>query len=85
MNAEPTNQYTMITKNNCPWCEKAEALFKERGLGYVKLNIDDNLLGPSYRKILKRDNLKTVPQIYNGFNLIGGYTDFKAYVDGLEN
>ena len=31
--------YTIITRNNCKYCDKAKALLKDRGINYTTYNI----------------------------------------------
>ena len=67
--------YTIYTQDLCNYCTLAKQLLQERGLQYKEINITEN---ESAKRFLKRNNLKTVPQIfYNGTEYIGDYTMFK--------
>jgi glutaredoxin len=73
--------YTVLSSPNCKWCLKAEALLGGEGLPYVTYDISkpENKLR---REMLKRDGLKTVPQIYSpDDDLIGGYGDLVIYLN----
>jgi len=69
--------YTVITRNQCNFCDTAKALLKGAGQGYVEYNVQTD----SSRWILtllKQGNLMTVPQIFSSDGtLIGGYTELK--------
>lgn len=65
--------YYIVTKDNCPWCDKAKWLLKEHFEEYVTLNITEF---PPLVQLLKGSGIKTVPQIWDkNMNLIGGYQE----------
>jgi glutaredoxin 3 len=61
----------------CPFCIRAEALLKARGVTEIeKIRID---LDPSRREeMMARTGRRTVPQIYVGETHVGGYDDLSA-------
>jgi glutaredoxin 3 len=63
---------TVYTAENCPFCVRAKALLKSRGIPYteVKIGWDDDA---QWDALYVKSKLKTVPQIFNGEKLIGGY------------
>lgn len=67
----------VYTGENCPYCVRAKALLKERGIDYqeVKLGWDDD---QAWDDLAKKSGMQTVPQIFNGETLIGGYTELAA-------
>ena len=66
--------YTMITKDNCKWCVLAKKEFKR--------NIPDDLSKEEFEHITEQHNTKlTVPKIFNGTILIGGYEDLLEYFE----
>ena len=73
--------YTMITRNNCKYCDKAKALLKSRGINFTTYNVEE---GSSkwVLSLMKEANIKTVPQIFasNG-SLVGGYRDLESLVE----
>lgn len=81
-------QYLMITKNDCPWCDRAKELLKQKELNCTFLNIDDPQYGYLWKQKMKDEGLRTVPQIYEhnkdtqDYIRIGGYTETKDYLDG---
>jgi len=61
----------------CPWCEKAATLLDEQGLPY-------NLRPLGRQELIEhaeRANMTTVPIIYHGVHLVGGYDDLLKYLD----
>ncbi|ARP83960.1 glutaredoxin 3 [Bordetella genomosp. 8] len=61
----------------CPYCIRAEALLKQRGVSEIeKVRID---LDPAQRAtMMERTGRRTVPQIYIGETHVGGYDDLAA-------
>ena len=68
----------------CPYCVRAEMLFKTKGAGINKIFID--ALPDGFRKLFDITGRRTVPQIYIGEKHIGGYDDLAALesVGGLD-
>jgi glutaredoxin len=73
--------YTMITRNNCKYCDKAKALLKSKNINFTTYNVEE---GSSkwVLSLMKEANIKTVPQIFasNG-SLVGGYRDLESLVE----
>ncbi len=70
----------MYVKKPCPYCDRAEALFKARGLQFEKIDLThqiDELL-----RLKDQYQHATVPMILINDEFIGGYTDL---VTGLES
>jgi glutaredoxin 3 len=61
----------------CPYCQRAEALLKHKGVTEIeKVRID---LDPAQREIMmQRTQRRTVPQIYIGETHVGGFDDLHA-------
>ena len=72
----------VYTINNCPFCDKAKNLLKQRDLTFeeVKLSLDDHEAVNALRAETK---MRTFPQILNKGELIGGYSDL-AELDGSD-
>lgn len=68
---------TIYTMKVCPYCVKAKAILKQRGLGFEEILIDD-WSDEQWETQEKRSGMKTVPQIYFGEKLIGGCSDLEA-------
>ena len=60
---------TVYSKNDCPFCVRAKALLESRGVPYTEVNIENDA---ESRQMLLDKGLRSVPQIFNGFELIPG-------------
>jgi glutaredoxin 3 len=67
----------MYTTAVCPYCVRAEALLKQRGVAQIeKVRIDED---PAQRDaMIARTGRRTVPQIYIGETHVGGCDDLYA-------
>lgn len=73
--------YVILTKPNCPWCEKAKQLLTENDLKFTEYNVEEY---PMFKDMLYSLDMKTVPQIITKNYWIGGYAaleDAFAYTD----
>lgn len=70
-------QVTMYCTAVCPYCIRAEALLRQRGVADIhKIHIDRD---PAQRAVMmERTGRRTVPQIYIGERHVGGYDDLAA-------
>ena len=66
----------IYTKNYCPYCDRAKNLFKAKKATYEEINVEDK--PDFYDELKKKTGMMTVPQIFIGDKLIGGYTDLAA-------
>ncbi|MEI2416041.1 glutaredoxin 3 [Orrella sp. JC864] len=71
------NKVLMYSTAVCPFCVRAEALLRQRGVSEIeKIRIDAD---PAQRQIMmERTGRRTVPQIYIGDTHVGGYDDLAA-------
>jgi glutaredoxin len=68
------------SKDNCPYCDQAKALLKQKGI-----EIQERKIGHGYTRedLLEAvPNARTVPQIFIDGNLIGGFTELKTHLQG---
>ncbi len=67
----------MYSTASCPYCQRAEALLKARGVTDIdKIRVD---LEPDRRaEMMARTGRRTVPQIYIGGRHVGGYDELAA-------
>jgi len=74
--------YTIYTARNCQWCVKAIDIMGNLGLDLNVISIRHNKEAIA---VLQTLNLNTVPQIFKGETLIGGYDDMinHLYKEGL--
>lgn len=70
-------QVLMYSTAVCPYCQRAEALLKARGVTEIeKVRID---LDPTRRdEMIARTGRRTVPQIFVGSAHVGGFDDLSA-------
>lgn len=68
---------TMYTTQVCPFCQRAKALLRQRGVEQIEeIRID---LDPAQREdMMARTGRRTVPQIYIGDTHVGGCDDLIA-------
>ena len=68
---------TMYSTAVCPYCVRAEALLKQRGVTAIdKIRIDQD---PDERdRMIERTGRRTVAQIYIGERHVGGFDDLAA-------
>ena len=72
-----TVRVLMYSTAICPFCLRAEALLKARGVTEIeKIRID--LDADRRNEMVARTGRRTVPQIYVGGNHVGGYDDLAA-------
>jgi glutaredoxin 3 len=76
--------YTIITRNQCSFCDTAKALLKGAGISYVEYNIETDS-SKWILTMMKKTELKTVPQIFSSDGThIGGYTDLREFLDIID-
>ena len=71
---------TIYGRPNCSWCDKAKNLLNIKQVDYEYINIEDR---EKLLIIANKFNMKTIPIIVKGHELIGGYTDLEKYL--IEN
>lgn len=72
------DKYTIITKENCPFCYKAGELLKSKNKQYEYVHVEDK---PYLVKLLGMADKRTVPQVFLGSTYIGGYYDLEDYLN----
>jgi glutaredoxin 3 len=66
-------QVVMYTKSWCPYCERARALLKAKGVSFQEIDIESQ---PQLREeMVRRSGRRTVPQIFVGEHCVGGSDD----------
>lgn len=68
------NTVIVYTMDYCPYCERAKSLLKQRGIAYqeVRVAMDDDA---KWDELYQTSGMRTMPQIFHGERLIGGYTE----------
>jgi glutaredoxin len=72
--------YHLITKEGCIWCERAKALFKERGEDFV---VYDHKEHPMIMKLMLEVCPKRFPQIWYNGTYIGTYENLVKWFEEL--
>lgn len=72
--------YTVYSKHDCPWCDKAKAVLENLQIPY-----EEKLFGVDFTKeelvsMLGADMKPTVPQIFDEDVRIGGYEDLVKHL-----
>ena len=73
---------TIYTKDFCPYCTKAKALFNKKHISFEEIDVTGNssLLE---EMIQKSNGMRTLPQIFINGNHIGGCDDlYRLYESG---
>jgi glutaredoxin 3 len=67
----------MYSSGVCPYCQRAEALLKARGVAEIeKIRVDSE---PARRdEMVARTGRRTVPQIFIGETHVGGFDELSA-------
>ena len=78
----------IYTTDYCPYCRQAKALLELRGVAFEEIQVD-RTNEEEWSAMIARSGMRTVPQIYNGDELIGGYQelaelDQKDQLEGLK-
>ncbi|MEM6162437.1 glutaredoxin 3 [Erwinia sp. P6884] len=71
----------IYTKATCPFCHRATALLREKGVHYQEIAIDGD--ADKREEMIKRSGRTTVPQIFIDAQHIGGCDDLYA-LDGRQ-
>lgn len=84
---EPTPRAEIYSRNNCPYCVRAERLLKEKGIDFAKYEageVREQLIERVTQATISPENPKgkppqTVPQIFLDGQYIGGFTELDAH------
>jgi glutaredoxin 3 len=68
------------SKDACPFCDQAKNLLKLKGIEFEERNINH---GWTREQLLEAvPDARTVPQIFLGDELIGGFTELRKHLKG---
>ena len=69
------------SKYNCPYCDQAQALLKQKGIQFEEKKIGD---GYTREELLEAvPTARSVPQIFLGEELVGGFTELKKRLENV--
>lgn len=63
---------TVYSKNNCPFCVRAKQLLESKNVPYTEVNVEYD---QDAKQMLVDQGLRSVPQIFHGYELIPGGFD----------
>jgi glutaredoxin 3 len=69
-----SNTVTIYTMANCPYCVRAKGLLSQRGISFKEVFVPEED-DAQWDELFKRSGLRTMPQIFHGEKLVGGYSD----------
>ena len=71
------NLVTIYTMDHCPYCVQAKKLLQARNISFEEhLVTRENT--SEWDRLYKLSGMRTMPQIFAGERLIGGYTELAA-------
>jgi glutaredoxin 3 len=69
------------SKYQCPYCDQAKALLTQKGIQFEERKIGD---GYTREDLLEAvPTARTVPQIFLGEELVGGFTELKKRLENV--
>jgi len=68
------------SKNQCPYCDQAKNLLKMKGIEFEERNINKDFTKEQLLEAVP--TARTVPQIFLDGELIGGFTELRAKLNG---
>ena len=73
-----TKDIVIYTWDHCPYCQKALALLRDKGLNFEQIRIDGDEAAREEMAKKTIENRRSVPQIFIGGQSIGGCDDLHA-------
>jgi glutaredoxin 3 len=68
------------SKYHCPYCDQAKALLKQKGIAFEEKKIGDGYTKEDLLEAVPA--ARTVPQIFIEDELVGGFIELKARLNG---
>lgn len=70
------SEVVIYTKDYCPYCNSAKALFEEKGVAFTEIDVTND--EEALKEMLTRaEGRTTVPEIFVNGQLIGGYDNLR--------
>jgi glutaredoxin 3 len=66
------------SKDQCPYCVQAKALLESKGIEYEERNVSKDWTKEQLLEAVP--TARTLPQIFLGEELVGGFTELKTYL-----
>ena len=68
---------TVYGKPQCTYCDKAKALLNSKGIEYTYIDLMEDAEAMAF---IRSTGARTVPQIYSGDTLIGGFDNLVEWL-----
>jgi glutaredoxin len=68
------------SRNQCPYCDQAKNLLKSKGIEFEERNVSVDWTKEQLLEAVP--NARTVPQIFLDGELVGGFTELRARLNG---
>ena len=65
------NDVKIYTKKDCKWCDLMKALLRRKSVNFVEVEVQSE----SFEEFKTTHGVSTLPQLYDGDALVGGFTD----------
>lgn len=62
----------VYTTASCPYCHAAKDLLKRKGIAFKEVDVSED---SDFEDLVKKTGWKTVPQIFIGKKMIGGFQE----------
>jgi glutaredoxin 3 len=72
----------MYTRVPCPYCGNAKRFLQQKGVAFEEIDLSNK--PDELQELQQRTGWRTVPQIFIGDKMIGGFTDMIALEDSGE-
>lgn len=70
--------FTVVWRDECVWCDRAKELLESKGERVVPVKFSVGM-----KPLFAALELTTLPQIWHGWVLIGGYTELTGYLKSM--
>ncbi len=67
----------VYTMDYCPYCVRAKGLLKDRGVAFEEIKLEEDA-DAEWDALYEKSGMRTMPQIFSGGKLIGGFTELAA-------
>ena len=68
-----TQEIRIYSTSYCPYCDRAKELLGRKGIEYQEIDLTSS--PDEFTKLKERTGMRTVPQIFIGDELIGGFQE----------
>ncbi len=67
---------TVLTSQTCSWCDELKKVMQEKNIPYVEVSVPEQMSVMEFHALSEKHEMtKTVPKVFSGTELIGGYDD----------